>query len=141
MQQREQAPRTPRPAATQPSTTSAATPASAGQGTPPGQPVAPASPGPTGAAPAPKAAAPDGKITIDDFLKVELLVGQVKAAEKVKGADRLLRLEVDIGTEVRQVVAGIALGYELGPLIGRQVVLVTNLAPRQPHRIRTHGKV
>ena len=53
-------------------------------------------------------AAPDGKITIDDFVKVELRVGQVKVAEKVKGADKLLRLEVDLGTEVRQIVAGIA---------------------------------
>ena len=141
MQQMEQERTTPAPAATQSSTTSAATPASAGQGTPPGQPVAPASPGPTGAAPAPKAAAPDGKITIDDFLKVELLVGQVKAAEKVKGADRLLRLEVDIGTEVRQVVAGIALAYELEPLIGRKVVLVANLAPRKLRGIESNGMI
>src|SRR5271165_5050382 len=50
----------------------------------------------------------DDKITIDDFLKVELRVGQIKVAEKVKGADKLLRMEVDIGTEVRQIVAGIA---------------------------------
>src|SRR5258708_10491525 len=141
MQQREQAPRTPRPAATQPSTTSAARPATAGQGTPPGEPVAPASPGPTGAAPAPKAAAPDGKITIDDFLKVELLVGQVKAAEKVKGADRLLRLEVDIGTEVRQVVAGNGLSYELEPLIRPKVVLAANLPPRQLRRTQAYGMI
>ena len=59
----------------------------------------------------PAAPVPDGKITIDDFAKVELRVGQVKAAEKVKGADKLLRLEVDLGTEVRQVVAGIAEAY------------------------------
>src|SRR5207302_3047902 len=53
-----------------------------------------------------KAAAiiPDGKIGIDDFAKIELRVGQVKLAERVKGADKLLRLEVDIGTEVRQVL-------------------------------------
>ncbi len=60
------------------------------------------------------AAVPDGKISIDDFAKVELRVGQVKVAERVKGADKLLRLEVDLGTEVRQVVAGIAEAYAPG---------------------------
>src|SRR5207248_538798 len=50
--------------------------------------------------------ASDGRITIDDFAKVELRVALVKVAEKVKGADKLLRLEVDLGTEVRQIVAG-----------------------------------
>ncbi len=85
------------------------------------------------ASPAPKTApAPaDGKITIDDFLKVEMRVGEVKHAEKVKGADKLLRLEVDIGTEVRQVVAGIAVSYDPEKLIGRKVVIVANLAPRK----------
>ena len=92
--------------------------------------------------PAPAAAsAPDGKITIDDFMKVELRVGQVKAAEKVKGADRLLRLEVDIGTEVRQVVAGIALAYEPATLIGRKVVLVANLAPRKLRGLESNGMI
>ena len=75
----------------------------------------------------PPAAAPDGKITIDDFAKVELRVGVVKVAEKVKNADKLLRLEVDIGTEVRQIVAGIAEAYAPETLIGRKVVIVANL--------------
>ncbi len=57
---------------------------------------------------------PDGKISIDDFAKVELRVAQVKTAERVKGADKLLRLEVDLGTEVRQLVAGIAEAYAAG---------------------------
>jgi methionyl-tRNA synthetase len=92
------------------------------------------------AAPA-AAASPDGKITIDDFMKVELRVGQVKAAEKVKGADRLLRLEVDIGTEIRQVVAGIALAYEPEKLIGRKVVLVANLAPRKLRGLESNGMI
>jgi methionyl-tRNA synthetase len=90
---------------------------------------------------APAAAAPDGKITIDDFLKIELRVGQVKTAEKVKGADRLLRLEVDIGTEVRQVVAGIALAYEPATLIGRKVVLVANLQPRKLRGLESNGMI
>src|SRR3954447_10038632 len=68
------------------------------------------------------AVAGDGKIGIDDFSKVELRVGQVKAAEKVKGADKLLRLEVDMGNEVRQVVAGIAEAYAPETLVGRKVV-------------------
>ncbi|MCU1305472.1 MAG: methionyl-tRNA synthetase, partial [Acidobacteriaceae bacterium] len=67
------------------------------------------------------AAANDGKITIDDFAKVELRVAQVKTAEKVKGADKLLRLEVDLGDEVRQIVAGIAEAYAPETLVGRKV--------------------
>ena len=94
------------------------------------------------AAPADKSAAPaDGKISIDDFLKVELRVGQVKAAEKVKGADKLLRLEVDIGTEVRQLVAGIALAYKPEDLIGRKVVIVANLQPRKLRGLESNGMI
>jgi len=84
---------------------------------------------------------PDAKITIDDFVKVEMRVGQVKFAEKVKGADRLLRLEVDIGTEVRQVVAGIAAAYEPEKLIGRKVIVVVNLAPRKLRGLESNGMI
>ncbi|HXM21358.1 MAG TPA: methionine--tRNA ligase [Terriglobales bacterium] len=84
---------------------------------------------------------PDGKISIDDFAKVELRVGQVKAAEKVKGADKLLRLEVDLGTEVRQVVAGIAESYAPELLIGRKVVIVANLAPRKLRGLESNGMI
>src|ERR1700678_4300699 len=87
------------------------------------------------------ASAPDGKITIDDFAKVELRVGQVKVAEKVKGADKLLRLEVDLGTEVRQVVAGIAESYAPELLIGRKVVIVANLAPRKLRGLESNGMI
>jgi methionyl-tRNA synthetase len=95
------------------------------------------------AAPAAKPAAPvpDGKISIDDFAKVELRVGQVKTAEKVKGADKLLRLEVDLGTEVRQVVAGIAESYAPELLIGRKVVIVANLAPRKLRGLESNGMI
>ena len=89
----------------------------------------------------PTAAPTDNKITIDDFLKVEMRVGLVKHAEKVKGADKLLRLEVDIGTEVRQVVAGIALAYEPEKLIGRKVVIVANLAPRKLRGLESNGMI
>jgi methionyl-tRNA synthetase len=83
----------------------------------------------------------DTKITIDDFLKVELRVGQIKVAEKVKGADKLLRMEVDIGSEVRQIVAGIAKAYDPEKLIGRKVVIVTNLQPRKLRGLESNGMI
>ena len=90
----------------------------------------------------PFAGAPAGDtITIDDFAKVELRVGQVKVAEKVKGADKLLRLEVDIGTEVRQIVAGIAKAYDPEQLVGRKVVIVANLAPRKLRGLESQGMI
>jgi methionyl-tRNA synthetase len=130
-------------------TATTATPAPAGEGARAGQPATQAAHGPTDAVPATKAAPPaqaaatvaDGKISIDDFMKVELRVGQVKAAEKVKGADKLLRLEVDIGTEVRQLVAGIALAYKPEDLIGRKVVIVANLQPRKLRGLESNGMI
>ncbi len=89
----------------------------------------------------PPAPIPDGKITIDDFAKVELRVAQVKTAERVKGADKLLRLEVDLGTEVRQLVAGIAEAYDPEALIGRKVVIVANLAPRKLRGLESNGMI
>jgi len=89
----------------------------------------------------PPASVPDGKISIDDFAKIELRVGQVRTAEKVKGADKLLRLEVDLGTEVRQVVAGIAESYAPESLIGRKVVIVANLAPRKLRGLESNGMI
>lgn len=105
-----------------------------------GQPATQAAVGPTSGAPAPSLAA-DNKISIEDFAKVELRVGQVKTAEKVKGADKLLRLEVDIGSEVRQIVAGIAEAYAPESLIGRKVVIVVNLAPRKLRGIESNGMI
>jgi methionyl-tRNA synthetase len=130
-------------ASTTSSTATAAAPAPAGAGARPAQPATQAAHGSSEAVPAPKTAAPatDGKISIDDFLKVELRVGQVKAAEKVKGADKLLRLEVDIGTEVRQLVAGIALAYKPEDLIGRKVVIVANLQPRKLRGLESNGMI
>ena len=114
------------PAASASTTAGGATPA----GTPAGA-VAGA-----GAAAAPAAGA---KITIDDFAKVELRVGVVKSAEKVQGADKLLTVMVDIGDEVRQVLAGIALAYAPEELVGRKVVVVTNLAPRKMRGQESNG--
>ena len=88
-----------------------------------------------------KLAAPaaDGKINIDDFAKVELRVAQVKVAERVKGADKLLRLEVDLGTETRQILAGIAEAYAPETLVGRKIVIVANLAPRKMRGLESNG--
>jgi methionyl-tRNA synthetase len=82
---------------------------------------------------------PDAKIAIDDFAKVELRVAQVKVAERVKGADKLLRLEVDLGTETRQILAGIAEAYAPETLIGRKIVIVANLAPRKLRGLESNG--
>ena len=82
------------------------------------------------------------EITIDDFVKVDLRVGEVKFAERVKGADKLLHLKVDIGeAEPRTIVAGIALVYEPEKLIGRKVVIVANLAPRKLRGIESRGMI
>jgi methionyl-tRNA synthetase len=100
--------------------------------------LAPATPA---AAPAAATAELDGKITMDDFAKIELRVGLVKVAEKVKNADKLLRMEIDIGTEVRQIVAGIAEAYTAESLIGRKVVIVANLAPRKLRGLESNGMI
>jgi methionyl-tRNA synthetase len=71
------------------------------------------------------------EITIDDFAKVDLRVATVIQAETVEGADKLLRLRVDIGSEERTVFAGIRESYEPGDLIGKQVIVVANLKPRK----------
>jgi methionyl-tRNA synthetase len=83
----------------------------------------------------------NGKITIDDFVKVDLRVGLVRVAERVPKSDKLLRLEVDIGSEVRQVLAGIAEAYAPETLVGRKVVIVANLAPRKMRGLESNGMI
>lgn len=78
-------------------------------------------------------------LTFDEFKKIDLRVGKILEAEKVEGADKLLKLKVDIGTEVRQVVAGIALWYAPEDLIGKQIVLVANLAPAKIRGVESQG--
>src|ERR1700733_1180518 len=111
----------------------------------PKAPVTAAVEKPVAAAQPPTAAttlsADGGKITIDDFSKIELRVGDVKVAERAPKADKLLRLEVDIGTEVRQVLAGIAWAYAPETLIGRKVVIVANLAPRKLRGLESNGMI
>ena len=100
----------------------------------------PPSVAPASAALSPAPAAKD-KISIDDFTKIELRVGLVKVAERVPKADKLLRLEIDIGTEVRQVLAGIAEAYAPETLVGRKVVIVANLAPRKLRGMESNGMI
>ena len=81
-------------------------------------------------------------ISIDDFGKIDLRVGEVKSAEPVKGADKLLHLKVDIGEpEPRTIVAGIALAYKPEQLIGRKVVIVANLQPRKLRGLTSQGMI
>ena len=90
----------------------------------------------------PPAAAPAEEpkhITIDDFAKVELRVAQVLVAERIPKADKLLRLEVDLGYEKRQILAGIAQYYEPEKLVGRKIVIVANLAPRKMRGLESNG--
>jgi methionyl-tRNA synthetase len=112
------------------------------QNKPPAPPSAAAAGAPAGpgAAAAPAVAA-TAKIGIEDFAKVEMRVGQVKTAERVAGADRLLQLQVDIGDEVRQIVAGLALAYKPEELVGRKVVVVTNLQPRKLRGVESNGMI
>jgi len=101
-------------------------------------PPAPGAP----AEPAKPAAAPSGgKITIEDFAKLDLRVGEIKSAERVAGTDKLLKLMVDIGDEVRQVVAGIAEVYKPEALVGKKVVVVANMPPRKLRGVESNGMV
>jgi methionyl-tRNA synthetase len=95
----------------------------------------------TAPAAVPAVSAAGEKISIDDFAKIELRVGLVRVAERVPKADKLLRLEVDIGTETRQVLAGIAEAYAPETLIGRKVVIVANLAPRKLRGMESNGMI
>jgi methionyl-tRNA synthetase len=81
------------------------------------------------------------EITFDDFAKLELKVATVIACEKVAKADKLLKLEVDLGTEKRTIVSGIALHYSPEEMVGKQVVVVTNLAPRKMKGIESQGMI
>ena len=84
----------------------------------------------------------DGYITIDDFAKVELRVGEIKVAERVPKADKLLRFEVDLGEEQpRQILAGLAEYYEPEKLVGRKVVVVANLKPRKMRGLESQGMI
>ena len=87
------------------------------------------------------AAAPKPEIQYDDFAKLDLRVGTIIQAEKVEKADKLLKLLVDIGTEKRIVVSGIAMHFKPEEIVGKQVTLVANLAPRKMRGIESQGMI
>lgn len=83
----------------------------------------------------------NGLISFDDFLKTELCIARVLEAEKVENADKLLKLSVDIESETRTVVAGIALHYKPEELVGKQIVMVKNLKPAKIRGIMSYGMI
>ncbi|MGH7845712.1 MAG: methionine--tRNA ligase subunit beta [Candidatus Binatia bacterium] len=78
-------------------------------------------------------------ITIEEFRRLELLIGTVKSAEAHRNADRLLVLRVDLGSEERQIVAGLRRSYAPEELVGRQIVIVANLEPAQLRGVESQG--
>ena len=93
---------------------------------------------PAGAAPAPPQ---DARISIEDFMKIELRVGRVLAAEAVPKSKKLLKLLVDAGAEQRTILAGIAEAYQPEQLVGRTIAFVANLRPARLMGIESNGMV
>ncbi|MBP1600255.1 MAG: protein containing C-terminal region/beta chain of methionyl-tRNA synthetase [Acidobacteria bacterium] len=91
--------------------------------------------------PAAAPAAQDSRIPIEDFARVEMRVGQVVEAQKVEGSRKLVKMKVDIGSEIRQVVAGIAEAYDPAVLVNKKVVLVVNLKPARIMGIESNGMI
>src|SRR5215204_2196889 len=80
-------------------------------------------------------------IQYDDFAKMDFRVGTITAAEKIEKADKLLKLEIDLGFEKRTIVSGIALHFNPEAIVGKQVVVVANLAPRKMRGIESNGMI
>jgi methionine--tRNA ligase beta chain len=78
-------------------------------------------------------------INYDEFSRVELKVVKVISAERVDGSEKLLKLQVDMGTEQRQIVSGIAKAYEPEKLVGKEIVIVVNLEPRKLMGLESQG--
>jgi methionyl-tRNA synthetase len=87
------------------------------------------------------AEAPKAQIVYEDFARLELKVGTILTAEKVEKADKLLKLGVDLGDEQRTIVSGIAQHFRPEEITGKQVVVVTNLAPRKMRGIESNGMI
>ena len=78
-------------------------------------------------------------IPFEEFKKLDLRIGKILKAERIDGSDKLLRLEVDLGSEPRQLVAGIAAHYAPDALVGREIVVVANLEPRVLKGVESQG--
>ncbi|MDQ3550249.1 MAG: methionine--tRNA ligase subunit beta, partial [Bacteroidota bacterium] len=81
------------------------------------------------------------EIVYDDFDKLDLRIGSITSAEKVAKADKLLKLEVDLGFETRTIVSGIAQHFSPDSLVNKQVIVVANLAPRKMRGIESQGMI
>ncbi len=81
------------------------------------------------------------RIAIEDFAKIDMRVGQVLEAERIPGSKKLLKLIVDIGSEKRQLVGGLAERYDPASLIGMKLIIVTNLEPRKLMGVESNGMV
>ena len=116
----------------------------------------PTTPNPVAASPAPETAPPapaapqtapasqwpmESRITIDDFMKIDLRVARIITAERVPNSKKLVKMEIDLGSEQRTLVAGIAEAYEADALVGRHVVIVANLKPAKLMGIESNGMV
>ncbi|MDD2822525.1 MAG: methionine--tRNA ligase subunit beta [Candidatus Daviesbacteria bacterium] len=80
-------------------------------------------------------------ITIDDFSKVELKIGTIITAEEVEGSEKLIKFQIDLGEETRQILSGVKKWYSPEKLIGKQVVVVTNLEPRMMMGLESNGMI
>jgi len=103
--------------------------------------IKPPAPPDAQAPPPPTVPEPEPRISIEEFAKVQMRVGQVLEAEKVAGSRKLIRMRVDLGSEIRQVVAGIAGAYEPAGLLNRKVIIVANLKPAKLMGIVSDGMV
>jgi methionyl-tRNA synthetase len=81
------------------------------------------------------------EIVFDDFAKIDLKVGTIVSAEKVQKADKLLKLQIDLGFETRTIVSGIAMHFQPEEIVGKQVTVVVNLAPRKMRGIESNGMI
>jgi methionyl-tRNA synthetase len=85
--------------------------------------------------------APEGicEIGIEDFAKVELICAEITACEKIEGADKLLKLQLDIGGQAKQIVSGIAKWYTCESLVGKKIIVVSNLKPAKLRGVQSNG--
>ena len=80
-------------------------------------------------------------ITFEEFSKIDIRVAEVLEAERIEGSDKLLKLQVDLGTEKRQLVAGIALHYQAEELVGKKILMLVNLKPARIFGVESNGMI
>lgn len=80
-------------------------------------------------------------ITIDDFKKIEIVVGTIDAVEEIEGSEKLYKFSINLGEETRQVLGGFKLAYQTEELLGKQVLVVANLEPRKLMGLESQGMI